>query len=223
MSDKPQGPGWWLADDGTWHPPELHPSMRVDTSTGEMPDAVATPVETPVTGSAVVESSSDLPGFAPTVGAAPVTQEMPPSVHAAPAPHPASAPVDVPVPVVAAGVPADAPMVGVDMPPLGPLTPRPVPSLDDLPARPTTTGEADHRPEVGPMFPDLFQQAVSGSRLADAITVNFADGEHRDSLDVPQSSGPLGDSQVLVSASARMPAEVGAFTGASAKKRRWHL
>jgi hypothetical protein len=72
------------------------------------------------------------------------------------------------------------------------------------------------------MYPDLFQQAVSGSRLADAITVNFADGEHRESLDVPQSSGPIGDPQ-LVAAGARMPAEVGAFTGASAKKRRWRL
>ena len=52
--------------------------------------------------------------------------------------------------------------------------------------------------------------------------MNFADGEHRESLDVPQSSGPIGDPQ-LVAAGARMPAEVGAFTGASAKKRRWRL
>jgi hypothetical protein len=28
MSDKPEGPGWWLATDGKWYPPELHPSVR---------------------------------------------------------------------------------------------------------------------------------------------------------------------------------------------------
>ena len=73
------------------------------------------------------------------------------------------------------------------------------------------------------MFPDLFQQAVAGSRLADTITVHFTDGEHRDSLDVPESSGPMGAAQFLVSTASPAPGEVGAFTGASAKKRRWHL
>jgi hypothetical protein len=28
MSDKPEGPGWWIASDGKWYPPELHPSVR---------------------------------------------------------------------------------------------------------------------------------------------------------------------------------------------------
>jgi hypothetical protein len=75
------------------------------------------------------------------------------------------------------------------------------------------------------MYPDMFQQAVAGSRLAEVVTVNFADGEHRDSLDVSQSPGYAAESEFLVSASAsaRMPAEVGEFTGASAKKRRWRL
>jgi CRP/FNR family transcriptional regulator, cyclic AMP receptor protein len=26
MSDVSQGPGWWLASDGKWYPPELHPN-----------------------------------------------------------------------------------------------------------------------------------------------------------------------------------------------------
>ncbi len=30
MSDKPEGPGWWVASDGKWYPPELHPSARDD-------------------------------------------------------------------------------------------------------------------------------------------------------------------------------------------------
>jgi uncharacterized membrane protein len=28
MSDESQGPGWWLASDGKWYPPELHPSAQ---------------------------------------------------------------------------------------------------------------------------------------------------------------------------------------------------
>jgi len=31
MSDKPEGPGWWVASDGKWYPPELHPSVRDDS------------------------------------------------------------------------------------------------------------------------------------------------------------------------------------------------
>jgi hypothetical protein len=117
--------------------------------------------------------------------------------------------------------PADAPVATVAMPPLGPLTPRPVPSLGDATGRPTWSGESDHRAEAGPMFPDLFQQAVAGTALANAVTVNFADGEHRESLDLPVSSGPSAATGELVPAGGRMPAEVGAFMGASAKKRRW--
>ena len=30
MSDKPEGSGWWIASDGKWYPPELHPSVRED-------------------------------------------------------------------------------------------------------------------------------------------------------------------------------------------------
>jgi len=30
MSDNPEGPGWWIASDGKWYPPELHPSVRTD-------------------------------------------------------------------------------------------------------------------------------------------------------------------------------------------------
>ena len=37
MSDRSEGPGWWIASDGKWYPPELHPSVR------DTPDAVAPP------------------------------------------------------------------------------------------------------------------------------------------------------------------------------------
>ena len=35
MSDKSEGPGWWIASDGNWYPPELHPSA-VATSMHEV-------------------------------------------------------------------------------------------------------------------------------------------------------------------------------------------
>ncbi|MGP8007294.1 MAG: hypothetical protein ACLP2J_09710 [Acidimicrobiales bacterium] len=28
MSDVAQGPNWWIASDGKWYPPDLHPSVR---------------------------------------------------------------------------------------------------------------------------------------------------------------------------------------------------
>ncbi len=41
MSDKPEGPGWWIASDGKWYPPELHPSVREGSR-------MVSPVDTPV-------------------------------------------------------------------------------------------------------------------------------------------------------------------------------
>ena len=74
------------------------------------------------------------------------------------------------------------------------------------------------------MYPDLFSQALAGSSLANVVTVNYADGEARPDLDILLQPGRSGNqydgSQILVSASARVPAEVGAFSGASARKRR---
>lgn len=205
MSDKPLGPGWWLASDGTWHPPELHPSIRVD-------DLAAAPAGTPPVSTATPESPGALPMLGDLADAASAVV----AAHAAEAAEAAADPIAV-------GTPDDAPVATVAMPALGPLTPRPVPSLPGYPKRQEWSGESDHRADAGPMFPDLFQQAVNGSALANAITVNYADGEHRDGLDVPQFSAPATESPVLVAAGGRMPAEVGAFTGASAKKRRWRL
>lgn len=74
------------------------------------------------------------------------------------------------------------------------------------------------------MYPDLFSQALAGSSLANVVTVNYTDGEARPDLDVllqpGRNSGHYDGNQILVSASARVPAEVGAFSGASARKRR---
>ena len=57
MSDKPEGPGWWIASDGNWYPPELHPSVRegsrmqspVDTPVQPIDQVVRTPAEVTAT------------------------------------------------------------------------------------------------------------------------------------------------------------------------------
>ncbi len=99
--------------------------------------------------------------------------------------------------------------------------------VPELAQKPTWSGEPDRRPEAGPMYPDLVKQAVAGTSLADVVTVNRADGTSTRSLDVSMSGLGLGGLEtdhddMLVSTSARTPAEIGAFTGASAK-RRWRL
>jgi hypothetical protein len=40
MSDRPEGPGWWIASDGNWYPPESHPGALPPP-----PPAPAYPVE----------------------------------------------------------------------------------------------------------------------------------------------------------------------------------
>jgi hypothetical protein len=97
--------------------------------------------------------------------------------------------------------------------------PSPVPELH---TKPTWTGESDRRPEAGPMYPDLFQQAVAGTSLASVVTANASDGDTRSSFDASRSGGPVSEDDLVMAGSSRTPAEVGAFTGASAK-RRWRL
>ena len=222
MSDKPLGPGWWQASDGSWHPPELHPSMLDGGPAPATGSAVERDAVAPAPPASVPPSTPE-----PTAVARPEPVVRPgPVVRPAPVVPPAAVvpPAHVPPPSVSPAAPADdRPVATVEMPPPGGVRPRPVPSLDDVPNRPDAGGELSQRTDVGPMFPDLFQQAVAGSRLADTITVHFADGEHRESLDVPESSGPLADAHLLVSTAGTPPGEVGDFIGASAKKRRWHL
>src|ERR1700679_674643 len=37
MADVAQGPGWWIASDGKWYPPELHPSRMPPPQWGGNP------------------------------------------------------------------------------------------------------------------------------------------------------------------------------------------
>jgi hypothetical protein len=213
MSDKPLGPGWWQTSDGTWHPPELHPSMK-----GKAPS----PAQEPDPSSLAPTTFAPVP-TADAVQAAPVAPmpSMEPVAQVAPVPSVApDLPVTQMAPVV--DMPADAPVATAEMPGFRPTSPRPVPSLADVQSHPSWSGESDLRPGAGPMFPDMFQQAVADSQVVSAVTMNFADNEYLASLDVQPPSGSIDASDLLVSSSFRMPAEVGAFIGASAKKRRWH-
>jgi hypothetical protein len=45
MSDKAEGPGWWIASDGKWYPPELHPAAR-DESQDPSPEPAPLPPQT---------------------------------------------------------------------------------------------------------------------------------------------------------------------------------
>jgi hypothetical protein len=222
MSDKPLGPDWWQASDGTWYPPELHPSMQ---------GAAPSPAQAPDSSSLAPSTIAPVP-TADEVHLAPVAQ-MPsvvPGAHAAPVtpvvPMPSMEPVAQVAPAVpvaqVAEVPSDAPLATVEMPGFGSTPPQPVPSLADMQAHPSWSGESDLRPSAGPMFPDMFQQAVADSQLVNAASMNFGDREHGDSLDVQHPSGSMGESELVAASPFRMPAEVGAFTGVSAKKRRWH-
>ncbi len=42
MSDVSQGQGWWIASDGKWYPPELHPSVRAQPEAAVAPGAATT-------------------------------------------------------------------------------------------------------------------------------------------------------------------------------------
>jgi Domain of unknown function (DUF4190) len=40
MADVAQGPGWWIASDGQWYPPELHPSRMPPPQWGAPPQVI---------------------------------------------------------------------------------------------------------------------------------------------------------------------------------------
>lgn len=113
-------------------------------------------------------------------------------------------------------------MSTVELPAPGPARPRPVPSLSDSSDRRTWSAESDRRADAGLMFPDLFQQALAGTPLAGAVKAN-SEHAHRSSLDTSHQSVLAGQPGQPDHHSDAETAEVGAFTGTSAKRRRWRL
>lgn len=45
MSEQSQGPGWWVASNGKWYPPESHPNYRPLPPAQRAPSAPARPVQ----------------------------------------------------------------------------------------------------------------------------------------------------------------------------------
>jgi hypothetical protein len=85
MSDTSQGPGWWLASDGKWYPPEL---WTGPPGTGPAAAQPSTPAnQWPSTSYGAAQPSSVYPTATP--GQAPYP-------GGAPAPYPGGAPVPVP-------------------------------------------------------------------------------------------------------------------------------
>jgi len=69
ISDVSQGPGWWLASDGRWYPPETHPQYRAAPTTVAEPGSAPTNVAEPglaagpaVAGPAVAATGESAPG-----------------------------------------------------------------------------------------------------------------------------------------------------------------
>lgn len=76
MSDQPSGPGWWLASDGRWYPPELHPDA---------------PKEPPPSTWAAPGDTETAPGWATPFPTTPPASEAPGPQWSAPTPAPTPA------------------------------------------------------------------------------------------------------------------------------------
>jgi|GEM_PF-4398589 len=71
MSDVSQGPGWWVASDGKWYPPDLHPSLaQLPPPSPPVVPMVVDPSAAPAPGPVPVSATGD-GGFQIGAGAAP--------------------------------------------------------------------------------------------------------------------------------------------------------
>ena len=72
MSEVSQGPGWWLASDGKWYPPEQAPGYAAPTGLASGPSSGTVYAEpSPGTASAGPPPGYPPPGYPPTYGYAP--------------------------------------------------------------------------------------------------------------------------------------------------------
>lgn len=66
MTDHPEGPGWWVASDGKWYPPETHPNYQPlppppPTTRGPTASGIGTPRLAAIIGSGAVLLGCFLP------------------------------------------------------------------------------------------------------------------------------------------------------------------
>ncbi|MGH9093414.1 MAG: RDD family protein, partial [Acidimicrobiales bacterium] len=71
------GPGWWIASDGRWYPPELHPSVRQPPAAPTAPARPSGPAQPAV----APQPSGPPPGYLPPVHLGP-PEPVPPAVPA---------------------------------------------------------------------------------------------------------------------------------------------
>jgi hypothetical protein len=188
------GQGWWLASDGSWYPPELHPNATGASTSRDWhpagsalkaPAKTAIPVPTlPTRRSIAVEQPSYRP-----IDRSESTKAVPPVVAQA----------DVPE--------SDA---------VSARSPEPAPGSRVVPEKETMSTP----PVPGPQLPDLFEQAMQGSSMADMVRVGPP---------VPDDDGALWDPTAAYRAPDEsdvapnpVPAGVGSFKGARAR-RRWRI
>jgi len=202
-----EGLGWWLASDGSWYPPELHPDTTgAPSSRDQHPagsalrgDSGAAPVPSiPTRRSIAVEQPRYSPQDAvtpPAQAAAAAAQEQARQARAAR--------LESGAPQRAAGaVPSIAP----------------VPTL--APAQAPARTMAEDRSPAGPQLPDLFEQALLGSSLADTVRLGTPGGDEAASAWDPMSTNRTPDeSDVALNP---VPAGVGTFQGARVR-RRWRI
>lgn len=73
LSDVPQGDGWWVASDGRWYPPHLHPDVAADDAAASPP-----PASDPATDHGTTKEGAEPTGDAPaTSEAAPTAVDDP--------------------------------------------------------------------------------------------------------------------------------------------------
>ena len=78
MADLSHAPGWWLASDGNWYAPELHPSHQLAATEFRRPNQSVHTVDSPVSPD---PSLAGLPFFAPVT---PIGAAGPPDTRVAP-------------------------------------------------------------------------------------------------------------------------------------------
>jgi uncharacterized RDD family membrane protein YckC len=72
MTDVSQGPGWWIASDGKWYPPHLHPSVAQTAASPLATVAAGQPVWGPPSDAGIgFPGSSPLPAYPPGYGPPP--------------------------------------------------------------------------------------------------------------------------------------------------------
>jgi hypothetical protein len=78
MSDMSQGPGWWIASDGKWYPPHLHPSVQAPEPTTPSSDGALTDHEPDAGGPAGTARDPQTPGGFMGAPASPGAEFAPP-------------------------------------------------------------------------------------------------------------------------------------------------